>query len=192
MLPDGANHLKANIYVPMLVLLEGIWISESSKTKKSYLLIGDEYDCSERMYNDAGMPYYGHNYDQSHTFKRRISELFKRLGKNIEVFSIIEPLYTTPVVYILNTFFPEYADDVVSCFTPELQPDGKYRPCNKCNKCARIAYITRALGMNMDNMHYKFQDREITQFELFNSYGTDKEFANVNYLTKKLGLKAYE
>lgn len=178
------------MYVPLLLLVESVLVHQEGY---EYLLVGDEFDCNFKLYTLNGLPVFSKNcYDQSNLFKRRMTQYMHDLGWNIQVLSILEPLYTTGILVLVDKYCPdEEKKYLFSCFYPVHEKDS-VKPCNKCLKCKRIAGLIHSLKIDESKWGYKFDPEwRAGAEELFNSYGCQEEYEALNYRLQDMGYTGF-
>ncbi len=107
------------------------------------LVIGDEYDCTQRG-NFQGISHYNGSYDQSRFFDEAMSRFFLKKGWGISQFSILRPLSELLIMKMLVKRYPELQQHQISCHAAHEQ-NGRIYPCGKCEKCHRIVGMLTAL-----------------------------------------------
>lgn len=116
------------------------------------LVIGDEYDCSQRG-NLEGITHYNGLYDQSRFFDEAMSRYFLKKGWAISQFSILRSLSELLILKILVKRYPHLQKHQISCHAAHDQ-DGRILPCGKCEKCRRIIGMLTALEADPGNCGY--------------------------------------
>jgi hypothetical protein len=108
------------------------------------ILIGDEYDCTNRL-NYKGITHYNGLYDQSRYFDNALSRYYLKKGWNISQFSILRSLSELLIIRILASRYPGLQQHQVSCHAAHKDQD-RIVPCGKCEKCRRIVGMLAAVG----------------------------------------------
>ncbi len=116
------------------------------------LIIGDEYDTSERTsYN--GITHYNGLYDQSRYFDNALSRYYLRKGWSISQFSVLRPLSEMLIEKMLVERYPKLQEQQMSCHA--THKEGEWvRPCGKCEKCRRIVSMLLAVGADPKRCGY--------------------------------------
>ncbi len=162
------NTLRADDYPIRLwtvaVFLFGV-LPLMKKRGISRLLIGDEYDSSQkRTFN--GITHYSGYYDQSKYFDEAMSRFFLKKGWAISQFSILRPISELLIQKILTKRYPELQQHQISCHASH-QRDERIYPCGKCEKCRRIVGILKAVdedarrcGFTQDQIEHCLRELE--------------------------------
>jgi len=116
------------------------------------LLIGDEYDTTQRL-THQGITHYDGLYDQSRHFDNALTRYFHRKGWEISQFSILRPLSELFIEKILVERYPDLQRHQVSCHAAHKENES-VRPCGRCEKCRRIVGMLTALGADPRNCGY--------------------------------------
>ena len=112
------------------------------------LLIGDEYDTTERK-NFKGITHYDGLYDQSRYFDDNMTRYFMRKGWAVTQFSVLRPLSEMLIETILAKRYKELIKHQVSCHAAHKEKDGeRIKPCGKCEKCKRIIGMLTAINVD--------------------------------------------
>jgi creatinine amidohydrolase/Fe(II)-dependent formamide hydrolase-like protein/7-cyano-7-deazaguanine synthase in queuosine biosynthesis len=143
---DFAN-LRADDY-PIRLWTVAVFLFGVLPLMKKYgmgrLIIGDEYDSTQRMHYE-GIPHYNGYYDQSRFFDEAMSRFFLKKGWAISQFSVLRPLSELLIMKTLVERYPEIQQHQVSCHAAHEQ-EGRIYPCGKCEKCRRIVGMLTALN----------------------------------------------
>ncbi|MEZ5081929.1 MAG: creatininase family protein [Bacteroidales bacterium] len=131
----------------------------------SRLLIGDEYDSSQkRSFN--GITHYSGYYDQSKYFDEAMSRFYFKKGWAVSQFSILRPISELLIQKILTKRYPEIQQHQVSCHASHQKEERIY-PCGKCEKCRRIVGILKAVdedatrcGFSKEQIEYCLKELE--------------------------------
>jgi creatinine amidohydrolase/Fe(II)-dependent formamide hydrolase-like protein len=110
------------------------------------LLIGDEYDTTERT-TFKGITHYNGLYDQSRYFDDALSNYFRRKGWNVSQFSMLRPLSEMLIETTLASRYPDLLALQTSCHASHTEGE-RIRPCGKCEKCRRIVGMLEAIGQD--------------------------------------------
>jgi creatinine amidohydrolase/Fe(II)-dependent formamide hydrolase-like protein len=108
------------------------------------LLIGDEYDTTERR-SFEGVTHYDGLFDQSRYFDNALSRYYLKKGWSVSQFSIVRSLSEILIEKVLVERYPELQTHQVSCHATHKEGD-RIKPCGKCEKCRRIVGMLAALG----------------------------------------------
>ncbi len=144
------------------------------------LVIGDEYDSSERA-TTHGIPHYAGLYDQSHYFDRALTRYFHAKGWNVRQFSILRPLSELLIQKVLVERYPGLQVHQVSCHAAHKEGERVY-PCGKCEKCRRIVTMLTALGADPARCGYR-PEKVDDVLRAFVQRGLHQESASVEHLT---------
>ena len=143
------SDVRADIYPIRLwtvaVFLFGV-LPILKKREVGRLLIGDEYDTTERK-NFKGITHYDGLYDQSRYFDENLTRYFMRKGWAISQFSILRPLSEMLIETILAKRYKEIIKHQVSCHATHKEEE-KIKPCGKCEKCRRIVGMLTAVNVD--------------------------------------------
>ncbi len=123
------------------------------------ILIGDEYDTTQRSVFD-GIAHYNGLYDQSKFFDLYLTRYYLKKGWLVHQFSILRSLSEMLIQKILAERYPELQAQQVSCHASS-EKDGRIYPCGKCEKCRRIVGMLKVLGKDPRNCGY--DDNKIKQ-----------------------------
>jgi creatinine amidohydrolase/Fe(II)-dependent formamide hydrolase-like protein len=110
------------------------------------LLIGDEYDTTERA-SYQGITHYSGLYDQSRYFDDALSRYFGRKGYGISQFSILRPCSEILIEKVLAERYPALLEHQMSCHATH-KDEAVVRPCGACEKCRRIVGMLIAVGQD--------------------------------------------
>jgi hypothetical protein len=121
----------------------------------AYLLIGDEYDCTQKM-SFKGITHYHSLYDQSKYFDNRLSRYFAKKGWPLRQFSILRSLSELSIMKILTKRYPHLQEQQISCHAAHSKA-GRIYPCGNCEKCRRIVGMLKALGEDPGRSGYTDQ-----------------------------------
>ena len=110
------------------------------------LLIGDEYDTTERA-SYQGITHYSGLYDQSRYFDEALSRYFGRKGYGISQFSILRPCSEILIEKVLAERYPALLEHQMSCHATH-KDEATVRPCGACEKCRRIVGMLLAVGQD--------------------------------------------
>lgn len=117
------------------------------------VLIGNEYDCSMMIDEEATGRYWGANYDQSSIWSRKFSFYIQQMVmRRLHVMSILDNLSETAIQWILRDLRPDWLPYQVSCDKPV---EG-VRNCGECIKCRRIAALLTSIGSDPGQMGLTF------------------------------------
>ncbi len=116
------------------------------------LLVGDEWDCTERGVHH-GIAHYCGYYDQSRFFDDALSRFSHRKGWNLVVCSVLRPLSEMLIEDVLSARYPELFALQVSCHAASTVGE-RVMPCGRCEKCRRIVGMLVALGRDPSVIGY--------------------------------------
>jgi hypothetical protein len=137
------------------------------------ILIGDEYDCTDRK-RFQGIMHYNGLYDQSRYFDNYFTRYYSKKQWGISQFSILRSLSELLIMKILGLRYPHLQENQVSCHAAH-SVEGRIYPCGKCEKCRRIMAMMLALKLNpavcgytdehLRNMRLHLPDQRIHQMK---------------------------
>jgi creatinine amidohydrolase/Fe(II)-dependent formamide hydrolase-like protein/7-cyano-7-deazaguanine synthase in queuosine biosynthesis len=116
------------------------------------LVIGDEYDSTERRKHE-GITHYNGYYDQSRYFDAMLSRYFMHKGWAVSQFSLLRQASEFLIQKTLVERYPELQKHQVSCHAAHTEDD-RVHPCGKCEKCRRIVGMLLALGADPKRCGY--------------------------------------
>jgi len=122
------------------------------KRRIGRLIIGDEYDTTNRTTTE-GIVHYNGYYDQSRYFDNVLTRYFFRKAWTVSQFSLLRPLSELLIEKILYERYPFLQRNQVSCHATHIK-DNRVFPCGKCEKCRRIVGILKAIGGDPTNCGY--------------------------------------
>lgn len=158
--PDFAK-LRSDDYPVRLwtvaVFLFGV-LPLMKKRQLGRLIIGDEYDSTQRV-RHHGITHYNGLYDQSRYFDETLSRYFLKKGWGIHQFSILRPLSELLIMKTLVERYPDLQAQQVSCHAAH-EKEGRIYPCGRCEKCRRIVGMMTAL--DADPQRCGYNDQQIT------------------------------
>ncbi|MCB9208409.1 MAG: creatininase family protein [Ignavibacteriales bacterium] len=144
------------------------------------LLIGDEYDTTERK-NFKGITHYDGLYDQSRYFDENMTRFFMRKGWAISQFSVLRPLSEMLIETILAKRYPNLIQHQVSCHAAHKEEE-KIKPCGKCEKCRRI--IGMLTAVDVDPKICGYSDKQIEEgIKSLTNISLHQEAAGAEHLT---------
>lgn len=146
---------KNNLFLPIICFLELAYCNSAGIRN---LVFGNEYDCTVAV-KFQGHTIYGHNFDQSTVFERKVTQYLKDIGLTMQVFSLVYNLSSSAIqrMFADSDAFNLYQYQM-SCFTPkkttEISDDGVaiWKPCNECDKCQRIGFQHIGMGISPDKI----------------------------------------
>ncbi|MGD8306044.1 MAG: creatininase family protein, partial [Ignavibacteria bacterium] len=153
------------------------------KRKISRLIIGDEYDTTDRK-SFKGITHYNGLYDQSRYFDDALSRYYMRKGWATTQFSLLRPLSEMLIETILAKEYPDLQKYQVSCHAAHTE-DEKVYPCGKCEKCRRIVGMLTAIGVNPKNCGYTSKQIEQCLIDIVKK-GVSQEEEGVRHLIYNL------
>jgi len=116
------------------------------------LVIGDEYDTSERR-SLQGITHYAGLFDQSRYFDEAMTRYFIAKGWGVTQFSILRPASELLILKILAERYPDLQAHQVSCHATH-EEQGRMLPCGKCEKCRRVVGMLTAVGADPQRCGY--------------------------------------
>lgn len=119
------------------------------------LIIGDEYDTTQRLTYE-GVTHYNGLFDQSRFFDEAMSRFFLKKGWAISQFSILRSLSEILIQKILTNRYGELQQQQVSCHAAH-EEEGRIYPCGKCEKCRRIVGMLTVLDADPQRCGYTEQ-----------------------------------
>ena len=108
-----------------------------------HLVIGDEFDTTEKL-NYKGIMHYNGLFDQSKYFDDALSQYFEQKSWGIYQFSLLRQLSEILIEKVLVERYPDLQQHQVSCHATHAKGN-RIRPCGKCEKCRRIVGMLTAL-----------------------------------------------
>jgi len=117
-----------------------------------YILIGDEYDTTQKTKFD-GITHYNGLYDQSKFFDLAMTRYYLKKGWMLYQFSLLRSLSELLIQKILFERYPDLQKEQISCHAAHVKEERIY-PCGKCEKCRRIVGMLKALGKDPKNCGY--------------------------------------
>lgn len=143
---DYAN-IRADIYPVRLwtvaVFLFGV-LPIALKKGMGNIVIGDEYDTTEKKVTD-GITHYGGLYDQSKYFDNALTRYYQKKNWQVYQFSMLRSLSELLIMKVLLKRYPTLQAQQISCHAAH-EKEGRMYPCGKCEKCRRIIGMITALG----------------------------------------------
>ncbi|MDI6883284.1 MAG: hypothetical protein QMC93_02295 [Patescibacteria group bacterium] len=108
-----------------------------------YIIFGSEKNLDSFFVNSENFRVYPSS-DQSSDYMRKGNQYLKDLtSNNIEVISLIKPLYNIAEIKILHHRYPHLLKYVMSCSDSQLK---NYRWCESCSTCCREFIAAAAVG----------------------------------------------
>ena len=165
------------------------------KRKIARVLIGDEFDTTQRL-NHEGITHYNGLYDQSRYFDNALSRYYWRKGWNISQFSILRPLSELLIEKILAHRYPHLQEHQLSCHAAHKEGD-RIHPCGQCEKCRRVIGMLKALDADPTRCGYTPLQIQDT-LQNITGKGVHQESAGIHHLffmldqKKLIQLKAVE
>ncbi|MGC8608799.1 MAG: metal-binding protein, partial [Thermoplasmata archaeon] len=147
---------KADSY-PIQMFIFPVFIFSMLPYVKKYgignIILGDEFDDTVYETPYKGIKHYFGVYDQTNDFNITISEYFKKIGIDSDVFSIVYPIFGTLVEKILVNRYPDLFKNQRSCHL--CRYEGKtVKPCGECTKCLGILLFVLNAGGNPEDIGY--------------------------------------
>jgi creatinine amidohydrolase/Fe(II)-dependent formamide hydrolase-like protein len=154
------------------------------------LLIGDEFDTSDRRQHE-GITHYNGLFDQSRWFDSALTRYFHRKGWNVSQFSILRPLSELLILEILARRYPDLQAHQVSCHAAHKEGE-RIRPCGRCEKCRRIVGMMTALDVDPGHCGYTRDqiDRCLKDLVAGGVHQEDESAEHLAHLLKKRGIIA--
>ena len=152
------------------------------------LLIGDEFDTSERV-TFKGITHYNGLYDQSRYFDNALSRYYLRKGWHISQFSILRQLSEMLIEKVLVGRYPKLQEHQMSCHATHKEGE-RIKPCGKCEKCRRIVGMLLAVGADPEKCGYTKEQIQDCLLDLADK-GVHQESAGAQqllYLLSKNGI----
>ncbi|MBL7054411.1 hypothetical protein ISS05_01485 [Candidatus Woesearchaeota archaeon] len=114
-----------------------------------YILLGNEQNHNDFYINNDGYKTYP-SFDQTSEYMQGIDDVMKKFtNDNINVMSIIEPIYNLAEMKILKNRYPQYLKYVMSCSSKKL---AQHRWCGQCPMCAKAYILACAVGFSPKDM----------------------------------------
>jgi creatinine amidohydrolase/Fe(II)-dependent formamide hydrolase-like protein len=149
------------------------------KRKIARVLIGDEFDTTQRL-NHKGITHYNGLYDQSRYFDNALSRYYLRKGWSISQFSIVRPLSELLIEKILVQRYPHLHEQQLSCHAAHKEGD-RIHPCGQCEKCRRIVGMLKALDADPTRCGYTSTQIQ-NSLQNITSKGVHQESAGIHHL----------
>jgi len=136
-----------------------------------YIFFGNEYSCDDFTHCEEGFKS-NFCFDQCAEWTKQLNSVAKVMtNKEVEVGSIVGPIYELGLVKILHERYPHLAKMQMSCFSDT--DEGKERVwCGNCSKCARMFTFFKATGVDVKKMGFEnnmFNKESKKHFSLFGS-----------------------
>ncbi|OGG42885.1 hypothetical protein A3G50_00650 [Candidatus Jorgensenbacteria bacterium RIFCSPLOWO2_12_FULL_42_11] len=117
-----------------------------------YLILGNEANFVDSFKNQDGFKTYP-SFDQTVIYTKRENQYLKRLTNgNIQVISLIEPIYNLAEMKILYHRYPYLLQYLMSC-SPEKKGSEKW--CYQCPMCAKAFLYSVAVGGDPQKIGFK-------------------------------------
>ncbi|MBU0758192.1 MAG: hypothetical protein KKF44_09045 [Nanoarchaeota archaeon] len=151
-------------------------------SKANHIMIGNEKSCDDTYMNKEGYTSYP-VYDQSSFWTLQLSKMTKSMtGNQLQVISLIEPLYELAIIKILHNRYPEIGKHQMSCFSDENEYGKQHHWCGHCSKCARIYIFLKANNILPERIGFKNDMLMDKHKHLYSIFGVEKkEGASVGY-----------
>lgn len=141
----------------------------------SYVLLGNEKSCDDFYINKEGYKSYP-VYDQSSEWMLELSKMTKFLTNNqMQVVSLIEPLYELAILKILHNRYPEIGKYQMSCFPDENEYGKSHYWCEHCSKCARVFILMKANNLDPARVGFKTDMLRSEFRKIYSIFGVGKE-----------------
>lgn len=158
------------------------------KRRLGRLVIGDEYDTTNRM-SHQGITHYNGLYDQSLYFDNALTRYFLAKGWNVRQFSLLRPLSELLIEKVLAERYPDLQQNQMSCHAAHITAT-RVKPCGECEKCRRIVGMLKVIGADPTRCGYT--ETQIARcLEEISRRGVHQESAgaeHLNFLLKEKGL----
>ena len=164
-----------------------------------YLALGNEKSCDDTFLDAQGVLTFKAGYDQHSDWTPQQGLLASlMLGRKIDVFSLMEPLYEFGITAILHGRYPFHGSYQMSCMADTASAKEK-RWCQNCTKCGYIFALvsgcqldTRKLGFTKNlfarpNMHI-YNDFFNSQKGQVLSYGSREELGLAFLYAARMGI----
>jgi len=117
-----------------------------------YIIFGNERNLSNYFINKEGFRVYP-SYDQSSIYMKRENQHLKKLTDgNIQILSLVEPIYNIAEMKILYHRYPELLKYVMSCSSKKLSNE---KWCYRCPMCAKAFLYSVAVGGDPKKMGFR-------------------------------------
>ena len=147
------------------------------------ILVGDEYDTTERVFH-KGIPHYNGLFDQSRYFDNAMTRYYTQKGWHISQFSILRPASELLIQKTLAERYPDLVRLQMSCHATH-KPHENVLPCGKCEKCRRIVAMMRATGQDPGVCGYD-ENRVQRCMQSLSTKGIHQETEGVEHLAHLL------
>jgi creatinine amidohydrolase/Fe(II)-dependent formamide hydrolase-like protein len=118
----------------------------------AYLVIGDEFDTTDRREHE-GIEHYNGLFDQSLYFDATLNAYYRTKGWDLAQCSLLRPLSEILIEKTLTERYPALFEQQVSCHATHMEGE-RVRPCGRCEKCRRIVGMLVALGADPGRCGY--------------------------------------
>jgi hypothetical protein len=149
-----------------------------------YLIIGDEYDTTQKG-SYRGIPHYHGLYDQSRWFDKALSRYYRDKGWAVTQQSLLRPLSELLIEKVLAERYPQLQRFQMSCHAAHVEGQ-KAVPCGRCEKCRRIIGMLTALNKDPAGCGFHL-DQIRRNLETINSENLHQEAGGVQQLLYMLG-----
>ena len=117
-----------------------------------YIIFGNERNLSNYFINKEGFRVYP-SYDQSSIYMKRENQHLKKLTDgNVQILSLVEPIYNIAEMKILYHRYPELLKYVMSCSSKKLSNE---KWCYRCPTCAKAFLYSVAVGGDPKKMGFR-------------------------------------
>ena len=140
-----------------------------------FVICGNEQSCNDIYFDKEDVLIYRAGLDQHHDWTKSQGLLQSLLmGRRLDAYSMLEPLYEISETKILHHRYPEVGKYQMSCFaSAEGSKDRRW--CQQCDKCAYMYALLR--GFNIDPLKLGFTDN---LFDKAHSYMYDTFFSRTD------------
>ncbi|HLC96933.1 MAG TPA: hypothetical protein VJH97_06445 [Candidatus Nanoarchaeia archaeon] len=165
--PDSEGIVRANAMNGYAVLL----VPFALQCKTRYIVFGNEQNFNNYYKDSEGHAVYP-SYDQSSEWmQQQRTELLRFTNQQIEVCSLVEPLYNLAELKILFSRYPQLAKYQMSCDLTETKE--KVRWCQKCPACVNTFLDMTAHGFDPASVGFTenlLGTKQRSLFSLFNPF----------------------
>jgi 7-cyano-7-deazaguanine synthase in queuosine biosynthesis len=137
-----------------------------------YIIFGSERSLNDYFVNKERYRVYP-SYDQSSTYMKMENQYFKKLTDgNIQILSLIEPIYNIAEIKILYHRYPYLLKYVMSCSSKKLSNE---KWCYQCPTCAKVFLYSVAVGGDPKKMGIKKNLFEMKYKNLYPVFTSENE-----------------
>src|SRR3989338_178737 len=122
--------------------------------KASFIFLGNEQSCNDAFIDNENVLTYKAAYDQHCEWTGQQGLLATMLsGKQIEVASLLEPLYEIAETKILHQRYPKYGRYQMSC-EAKTEHAKRKRWCQACTKCSYMYALCAAFNIDLEKVGF--------------------------------------